>query len=91
MDADTLVASTSLLASLIALVVAGRKRQGLTLTECAVRAVAYAEQMGGGPHGKLRQAIEAAQRLDAGDNGKRDYSDAQLRIAVEAELNRSQK
>ena len=40
---------------------------------------------------ETRQDGVRVPRLDAGDNGKRDYSDAQLRIAVEAELNRSQK
>ena len=31
---------------------------------------------------------EAAARLDNDDNGKRDYSDAQLRLAVDAEAKR---
>jgi hypothetical protein len=37
---------------------------------------------------ELRHAIGAAQRLDAGDNGKRDWSDSQIRIAIEAALAR---
>lgn len=52
----------------------------------AKQAVDYAEQMGGTSSEKLRHAIGAGQRLDAGDNGKRDWSDAQIRIAIEAEL-----
>lgn len=59
------------------------------LASYAKQAVAYAEQMGGTNEEKLRHAIGAAQRLDAGDNGKRDWSDAQIRIAIEAELSRA--
>lgn len=58
------------------------------LEEYAEQAVAYAEQVGGSGAEKLRHAIEAAQKLDAGDNGKRDWSDAQIRIAIEAVLSK---
>lgn len=54
------------------------------LMQYAKQAVAYAEQLGGTGKEKLVRAVEAAQKLDAGDNGKRDWSDAQLRIAIEA-------
>ncbi len=64
------------------------RRRDLSLTEIAVRAVGYAEQMGPGAYGKLNQALESAKKLDAGDNGRRDFTDAQLRIAIEAELAR---
>lgn len=56
------------------------------LASYAKQAVAYADQMGGTGEEKLRHAIGAAQRLDAGDNGKRDWSDSQIRIAIEAAL-----
>ena len=56
------------------------------LQSIAAQAVAYAEQLGGTGPAKLAAALEAAQRLDAGDNGRRDFSDAQLRIAIEASL-----
>ena len=58
------------------------------LEEYALQAVAYAEQVGGSGAEKLRHAIEAAQKLDAGDNGRRDWSDAQIRIAIEAALSK---
>jgi hypothetical protein len=54
------------------------------LAAYAKQAIAYAEQMGGTNPEKLRHALEAARRLDEGDNGQRDWSDAQLRIAIEA-------
>ena len=54
------------------------------LASYAKQAVAYAEQMGGTSEEKLRHALGAARRLDEGDNGKRDWSDAQIRIAIEA-------
>jgi hypothetical protein len=80
----------AVVASVLALVVSiVRKHKVLSLSEIAIRAVAYGEQMGKTPAEKLRHAVGAAQRLDAGDNGVRDYSDAQLRVAIEAEINRA--
>lgn len=89
METGTIMSIVSSLLAAAAVIISLRKKRGLTLTEIAVRAVAYGEQMGKSPDEKLRHAIGAAQRLDAGDNGKRDWTDAQLRIAVEAELNRA--
>ena len=86
METDTIMSIVSSLLAAAAVVISLRKKRGLSLTELAVRAVAYGEQMGKTPEEKLRHAIGAAQRLDAGDNGKRDWSDAQLRIAVEAQV-----
>lgn len=91
MDADTGISLGAVLLSAVSLVVSARKKRGLSLAEIALRAVAHGEQMGKTPSDKLTHAIRAAQRLDAGDNGKRDWSDAQLRIAIEAEINRSKK
>jgi hypothetical protein len=89
METDTVFAALSSLLSVAAVVIAVRKKRGLTLAEVAVRSVAYGEQLGKTPEEKLRHAVGAAQRLDAGDNGKRDWSDAQIRIAIEAELRRA--
>jgi len=86
---DLILPAISLLSSVAALVVALRKKRGLSLTEIAIRSIACAEQLGGTSDEKFRKACHAAQRLDEGDNGKRDYSDAQLRIAIEAELARA--
>lgn len=54
--------------------------------ELAAMAVDYAEMLGG-PE-KLKHAIQAFGRIDLADNGKRDYSDAEARIAIEAVLAR---
>lgn len=86
---DLILPVISLLSSVAALVVALRKKKPLSLTEIALRSIAHAEQMGGSNAEKLRHAIHAGQRLDAGDNGKRDWTDAQLRIAIEAEIARA--
>lgn len=48
-------------------------------------AVGYSEKMGGSNDDKLRHAIEAARLLDQED-GKRDFSDSELRVGVEAAL-----
>jgi hypothetical protein len=85
---DHILAAASVVLSLASIVVALLKRRSLSLTEVAVRAVGHGAQMGGTNAEKLAHAIHAAQRLDAGDNGKRDFTDAQLRIAIEAEINR---
>lgn len=58
------------------------------LAGIADKAVAYAEQMGGKSADKLAHALAAARRLDNDDNGVRDFTDAQLRIAIEAALQR---
>jgi hypothetical protein len=57
-----------------------------TLSSIAERAVDYATQMGGSNEDKLRTAVAAAKRLDNDDNDLRDFTDAQLRIAIEAVL-----
>ena len=59
-----------------------------TLAGIAAQACAYAEQTGGTNTEKLRHALEAARRLDADDNAQRDFTDAQLRIAIEAHLSK---
>lgn len=66
----------------------GPSRRARRREEVVAMACDYAEQMGGEGPAKLQHAIGAAQRIDAADNGKRDYSDAELRIAIEACLAR---
>ena len=58
------------------------------LEEHARIAVAYAEQLGGDGHTKLRTALAASLRLDRDANGRQDWTDAQHRIAIEAALAR---
>lgn len=86
---DLILPVLSLLSSLAALVVALRKRRGLSLTEVALRGIAAAEQLGASNDQKMRKACQVAIRLDEGDNGKRDWTDAQIRLAVEAELKKA--
>jgi len=59
-----------------------------SLDEHAKRAVAYAEQMGGTGEEKLRHALGASIIGDKGANGRQDWTDAQHRIAIEAEISR---
>ena len=67
---------------------AGRASQRDAL---AASAVAYAEQMGGDNSAKLLHAISAFERLDLADNGKRDFTPAEARIAIEAALTKGVK
>lgn len=62
----------------------GPAKRSRRRVELAAMASSYAEQMGGTGAEKLAHAISAFQRLDLADNGKRDYSDAEVRIAIEA-------
>jgi hypothetical protein len=89
MDPHDIASGLAVILAAVSTVLTYRKKRGLSLTEIAVRAVAYGEQMGKTPTEKLKHAGAAAQRLDAGDNGKRDWSDTQLRVALEAEIQRS--
>ena len=88
MNPSFVLSCVAVLLAVVACVAAFRSNRGLSLTEIAIRSVAYGQQMGGNNMDRLRIALEAAKRLDASDNGVRNFSDAQLRIALEAELNR---
>ena len=59
------------------------------LSEHARVGVAYAAQLGGSNEQKLRHASGASILSDKGANGRQDWTDAQHRIAIEAELYRS--
>jgi hypothetical protein len=84
LDISQLVLTAAVL--VVALLRLGPSRRSRRRLEIAAMAVDYAEQMGGTNPEKLTHAIGAFQRIDLADNGKRDYSDAEARIAVEAIL-----
>ncbi len=61
------------------------------LQKYADMAIATAEQVAAPDatgKDKLRAALDALKKLDEGDNGVRDWSDAEHRIAIEAALRR---
>jgi hypothetical protein len=50
-------------------------------------AIAYAEQLGAAtPRTKLDHAVGYFKKLDESDNGHRDFTDAEIRLSIEAEL-----
>lgn len=58
------------------------------LAEHARLGVDYAEQMGGDSRQKLAHALHASLTSDRGANGTQDWTEAQHRHAIEAELKR---
>jgi hypothetical protein len=54
--------------------------------EYAARAVAYAEQLGGDSHTKLKHAVQCFEKLDLADNKLRDFTDIEAGIAIHAAL-----
>lgn len=91
MNPEIILDGVQILLGVAALVLLVRKhgptKRAMRLNEIAMMAVDYAEQMGGTAPQKLAHALGAAQRLDLKD-GKRDYSDAELRIVIEATVAR---
>ena len=63
-------------------------RKKLTLQQIATLACDSGEHNESPTVPRWRISHEAAVRLDLDDNGRRDYSDAQLRLAVDAEAKR---
>jgi hypothetical protein len=61
------------------------RRRKLTLAQIAALACDHGAAAEGKTLPRWRLAYEAAVVLDEGDNGKRDYTDRQLRLAVDAE------
>jgi hypothetical protein len=55
-------------------------------TVIVLDAIAYADQVGGDARAKKAHALDYARKLDLADNRKRDYSDAELGMSIEAEL-----
>lgn len=80
------IAIAALLLATIATARAFYVQRGLSLTEIALRAIAIAQRHATNETDLRRYAYHAGQRLDAADNGKRDFSDAQIALAVDAEL-----
>ena len=78
----------SVLVSVAALL---RRQRKLSLSQIATLACDHGEAMATPSIPAWRLALEAGKRLDAGDNGKRDYSDAQIRVAIDAEVGRRAK
>lgn len=57
------------------------------LESLAKMSVDYSTQMGAKSNEELlAHAADAFVKLDMGDNGKRDYTDGEARIAIEAEV-----
>lgn len=76
------------LGALIALTVVrmGPMRRTIRRQAIAKAAVDYAEQLGGTAEQKKLHALGYAQIIDKADNGKRDYSDTELSVEIEATL-----
>ncbi len=77
----------SLGALLLAALAVGRSfmRKKLTVTQIATLACDHGEHAETRTMPKWKLAHEAAVRLDLDDNGTRDYTDVQLRLAVDQE------
>jgi hypothetical protein len=84
MDPLLVVGAGALLFSIASFAMHFRRRK-LTLQEIAVLACNSGEHNESPTVPRWRISHEAGVKLDLGDNGKRDYSDAQLRIAIDAE------
>lgn len=61
-------------------------REPETLAGHARIGIAYAEQLGGSSRQKLLSAVGASIMSDKGKNGRQDWTEAQHRVAIEAEL-----
>ena len=88
---ETALAALSLLGSLVAVVLSFRKQRKLTLAQAAEMAVKSAEQLVKEPKDRLAFALDVVRKLDLAADAKRDWSDAQIRLAVEAEVQRGKK
>lgn len=86
---ELVLSISSAVISAAALLVAVLKRRKPSLQAAAIRAVGYAQQVSKTPADRLGHAIAAVRREDIGDNGKRDWTDAQIRFEIEALLNSS--
>lgn len=64
---------------------AGLSKRALTLKHIASEALAYSKKQGGTPEEQMLHALSAARLADEKDNGKRDYSDSELRVAIESQ------
>lgn len=64
----------------------GPMRRAIRRQAIAKAAIAYAEQLGGDAKQKKLHALGYAQIVDKADNGKRDFSDAELSVEIESTL-----
>lgn len=65
----------------------GISKRQRRLMQFARWAAAYAEQQGGTGAEKLKHALGHFDLTDRSDNRRRDYSDAEARLAIETVLN----
>lgn len=77
--------------SALAVLFTFRKKRKLTLPEAAGMGVDSAEQLIKEPKDRLAFALDVVRKLDVSADGKRDWNDAQIRLAVEAEVKRRSK
>lgn len=77
--------------SALAVLFTFRKKRKLTLPEAAGMGVDSAEQLIKEPKDRLAFAMDVVRKLDVSADGKRDWNDAQIRLAVEAEVKRRSK
>ena len=63
-------------------------RKRLTVSQIATLACDHGEHAETRTMPRWKLSYEAATRLDLDDNGKRDYTDVQLRLAVDQEAKR---
>lgn len=73
--------------SALAVLFTFRKKRKLTLPEAAGMGVNAAAQCVKEPKDRLAFAMDVVRKLDVVD-GKRDWNDAKIRLAVEAEVQR---
>lgn len=77
--------------SALAVLFTFRKKRKLTLPEAAGMGVDSAEQLIKEPKDRLAFALDVVRKLDVSADGKRDWNDGQIRLAVEAEVKRRSK
>lgn len=87
MDAITIAVAASSILSAVAIGLSLRRRK-LSLEQIARLACDHGEHLESPTLPRWRLAQEAATKLDLRDNGKRDYTDVQLRAALDAEEKR---
>ena len=85
---ETIVSFAAALLSAVAVALSFRKQRKLTLEQAAAMGVDSAAQLVKEPKERLAFALDVARKLDLSADSKRDWSDAQIRLAVESEVAR---
>ena len=88
---ETAISLAAALLSAFAVALSFRKQRKLTLAQAAGMGVDAAEQLIKEPKDRLAFALDVVRKLDLSADGKRDWNDAQIRLAVEAEVKRRSK